>query len=333
MKALATIPLTYFRSSSTPRSTAYSYTTQTDGRSTTVVVVPASSTTGGQLNGADNSSDGGFFDNSGAVGGTFAAVGIVAALLLGFIGWLLYKRRRAQRMDADVAMAASAAAATTRTPFDDDDPEMIETPGMYAAAGSGSASNFYHPSQGEYEGSHFSGGNNGQYNSMNTFATPTGYQDYYNGANSQGHYYDNPHGEYLSGHSHDPNFSQGHYYDEAAAAAGYAYPQDGWGHQAQHMDPEGMPFTGGAQGAEVEADRRRSAGMPNPHNGNTDNELLGPNVFADQPESSPEPADAPAYESDTRLDNAGLQRNNTRGSTGSLRDDQDYTRRVLALAN
>ena len=83
----------------------------------------------GNLSGGGN--DDGYWNDSGAVGGTFAAVGIVAVALLAALGYLLYRRRRAKRMDADVMAAASAAAATTRTPFDDDDEDMTEV-GPYA---------------------------------------------------------------------------------------------------------------------------------------------------------------------------------------------------------
>ena len=298
--------------------------------------------------GSGGGSDKGFFSNSGAVGGTFAAVGIVAALILAGLAWLLYRRRRAQRMDADVAMAASAAAATTRTPFDDDDPEMIEE--NYGQGPSGSASNFYHPSQGEYEPSQFSGAG---YAGMGAGAAAGGYgaaayHDYYNGAGSQGHYYDDPQAhQYMSGQSqgHDPAaYSQGHYMADEYGNQ-YAYDNGGWNGQGQAMNPEGMPFVAGAGAAGAagmaggESDHRRSSGMPNPYTGGQgpEDHLLSPNVFSDQP-SSPEggPAGAknsPPHASDDRLNNDGLQRAGSRASANSLRDDQDYTRRVLSLAN
>lgn len=50
----------------------------------------------------------------------FAAVGIVAAVLLVIICVTIYRRRRASRFDRDVAEAAAAAAASSRSPFDDD---------------------------------------------------------------------------------------------------------------------------------------------------------------------------------------------------------------------
>lgn len=81
------------------------------------------------------SSDGGnsnsFWHDHGAVGGTFAAVGIVAVGLLAALGWFIYRRQKTKRMDADVVAAASAAAATTRTPFDDDDDEEMGEAAIY----------------------------------------------------------------------------------------------------------------------------------------------------------------------------------------------------------
>lgn len=114
----------------------------TDAGQTPVTITSTSSRPiNGQLNGnGDGSSTSTFFSNSGAVGGTFAAVGIVALFIIAGIVWMFYRRRKNQRMDADVVAAAGAAAATTRTPFDDDDPEMIEDPSYGAGSGNGAGS-------------------------------------------------------------------------------------------------------------------------------------------------------------------------------------------------
>ena len=210
----------------------------------TSVVSADTGAQGGSLNGSDMGGSSSFFDNSGAVGGTFAAVGIIALLLLAAIAWLFYRRRKAQRMDADVAMAASAAAATTRTPFDDDDPEMIEDP-SYGAVGSAGASNYYPTSQNEYEPSHFSTGTAPGFAGMGAYgptaaaaggaAGAAGYSDYYAGNGSQGHYYDHPGaqpGDYYNGavasqsQGHEAAYSQGHYNPEDYAN-GYGYGMDG----------------------------------------------------------------------------------------------------------
>lgn len=349
-------------------STSTSLTVVNGSPSTIISVVSATGQQGGALNGADNSGgSSSFFDNSGAVGGTFAAVGIVAVLILAGIAWLFYRRRKAQRMDADVAMAASAAAATKRTPFDDDDPEMIEDPSYGAgAAGAGSAQ-YYPTSQNEYEPSQFSSGTTPGYAGMGAYGPTTaaaaaaggmagaaGYNDYYGGNGSQGHYYDHPGsqpGDYYGGvvgsqsQGHEGVYSQGHYNpDEYVQSYGYAMDPNSQ-HQGLYpigMDGEGMPFAAGAAGATGaaaaaattgSATRRRSAG-PNGH----EDQLLSPDVFADHsssPENEPSPsAGGHAHNnSDHRLDRGGLFRANSNGSAHSLRDDQDYTRKVLALAN
>ena len=86
-----------------------------------------------------NDGDDGYWHDGGAVGGTFAAVGIVVVALIIGLGWLLYRRRKSKRMDADVMAAASAAAATTRTPFDDDDDDDIMG-GPFGTPGGGNGS-------------------------------------------------------------------------------------------------------------------------------------------------------------------------------------------------
>lgn len=86
-----------------------------------------------------NGDNDGYWQDSGAVGGTFAAVGIVVVALILLAGWLLWRRRKSKRMDADVMAAASAAAATTRTPFDDDDEDDIGMQGSYGTPPTGGA--------------------------------------------------------------------------------------------------------------------------------------------------------------------------------------------------
>ncbi|KAK0549777.1 hypothetical protein OC846_003933 [Tilletia horrida] len=80
----------------------------------------------GVLNGGGSESDSrsaGFFNNPGAVGGTFAAVGILVLLLLASAFVILRRRRKARKLAEDVNIAVSAAAAHKRTPFEDDDDE------------------------------------------------------------------------------------------------------------------------------------------------------------------------------------------------------------------
>jgi len=77
-----------------------------------------------------------FLQNTGAVAGTFVAVGLlVTAGILTFIFFML-KRRRRQRLDRDVAAAAAAAAAAAGSKGyedEEDNPAMTQYGGYYAA--------------------------------------------------------------------------------------------------------------------------------------------------------------------------------------------------------
>uniref|UniRef100_V5GQJ4 Uncharacterized protein n=1 Tax=Kalmanozyma brasiliensis (strain GHG001) TaxID=1365824 RepID=V5GQJ4_KALBG len=289
----------------------------------------AVTTANGQLSGnsgSNSGSDNGFFSNSGAVGGTFTVVGLVVAGIIGGIFYMLYRRRKAQRMDADVVAAASAAAATKRTPFDDDDPEMIEDPsygigtaglgGAAAGAGAYGASNAmmqqyysnYGGAQSEgYEPSHMSGGTAPGYAGMGAYgpvatgaAGGAAAAGYYGGAGAGtegSHYYESvPAG--MSDHAysmaHDNGYSQGGHEDAYGGYAGGA-PQLNWQPGASPPLDHEYAAAGAAQG----------------QNGN---------VFADPSSSS--------NETDGRIDMTA----HNGGSSVSLRDDQDYGRR-LAVRN
>lgn len=64
-----------------------------------------------------------FLKNTGAVAGTFAAVGLVVLVLAIILATNVVRRRRARKFDDDVAAAAAEAAAAPRYPFEDfDDP-------------------------------------------------------------------------------------------------------------------------------------------------------------------------------------------------------------------
>lgn len=77
-----------------------------------------SAATGGVGSGRSNS----FFNNTGAVAGTFTAVGVVALALLALIITIIIRRRRARKWDDEVA-AAAAEAANSRLPVFLDDPD------------------------------------------------------------------------------------------------------------------------------------------------------------------------------------------------------------------
>jgi hypothetical protein len=68
-----------------------------------------------------------FFDNTGAVAGVFALVGLAAASIILFVIFYVRRRRRNARMQHDNEVSATlAAAGFHRSPLDDDD----ENPGM-----------------------------------------------------------------------------------------------------------------------------------------------------------------------------------------------------------
>ena len=143
-----------------------------------------------------NNGDDGYWHDGGAVGGTFAAVGIVVVALIIGLGWLLYRRRKSKRMDADVMAAASAAAATTRTPFDDDDDDDImggpfgtpgggngsvdQNSGLHGSAGPPSleangvqaAQPLYQPSSGYHQPAHYVNSVDDPYGSMHGSSVP-----------------------------------------------------------------------------------------------------------------------------------------------------------------
>lgn len=94
-------------------------------------------------NGGQSSAAGGgstpFLENTGAVAGTFVAVGlVVTAAVMAFIVFML-KRRRRQRLDRDVAAAAAAAAAASHhkgyDEEDDSGPAMTQYGGYYSTNG------------------------------------------------------------------------------------------------------------------------------------------------------------------------------------------------------
>lgn len=96
---------------------------------------------GGTNGGQSSAAAGGaaFLDNTGAVAGTFVAVGlVVTASVMAFIFFML-KRRRRQRLDRDVAAAAAAAAAASgHKGYDDEDdngPAMTQYGGYYSTNG------------------------------------------------------------------------------------------------------------------------------------------------------------------------------------------------------
>ncbi|PFH54450.1 hypothetical protein AMATHDRAFT_31 [Amanita thiersii Skay4041] len=75
-------------------------------------------------NGNRGSEDSSFFSNTGAVAGTFILVGLAAASILLWIIFAVRRRRRTRRLEHETAVSATlAAAGFNRAPLDDDDNE------------------------------------------------------------------------------------------------------------------------------------------------------------------------------------------------------------------
>lgn len=113
---------------------------------TTVVrpsgTVNGTSSGGRSLNG-DAGSSGSFFSNTGAVAGTFAAVGLIAAGLVIGLAFFFLRRKKKRQLDEDIRVAAGGAgdggAGKSRFADDEDDP-FVGGPGS-----DGHHSNGYHP--------------------------------------------------------------------------------------------------------------------------------------------------------------------------------------------
>lgn len=196
-------------------------------------------------NGGANS----FFDNTGAVAGTFVAVGLVAVGIVAALGLLCFRRRRRQRLDREVTAAAVAAShGHQRSPIDDADdlhsstggpttsesyPSTVNHPmqqyGQYGAtyAAAGGYDPYAQHGQGGYEQQPYSDhdGQNGP------FATPIGYDPY---ANSSG-YHDNQYSNEYANGSNSHEYAGEDYNHGNANGAGYGNLQQG--QQGYYFDP------------------------------------------------------------------------------------------------
>jgi len=90
---------------------------------------PSSTAGGRNLNGADAGSQA-FFDNTGAVAGTFVAVGLVAAGVIVGLGFFFLRRKRRRQLDEDIRVAAGGAgdggAGINRFEDDDEDDDSFD---------------------------------------------------------------------------------------------------------------------------------------------------------------------------------------------------------------
>lgn len=96
------------------------------GQTTVVTAIATVDPSGGNsLNNAAKTGESGFFNNTGAVAGTFVAVGLAALALLAGGLWFARRRRRQRALDEDLRVAAGGAgdggAGTSRFHDDEDD--------------------------------------------------------------------------------------------------------------------------------------------------------------------------------------------------------------------
>ncbi|KAF8055573.1 hypothetical protein FPV67DRAFT_1458626 [Lyophyllum atratum] len=153
---------------SSPTSTAILTTTDGGGNVvTTTSVIAITPTLPPPTGTAAASTNKGFFQNTGAVAGTFAVVGLVALALLIFLISTIVRRRRAKRFDREIAEAAAEAAAAPAPIFldDDDDDRHYGGGGMYSDHNSGGGG-------GGGGGGYTSGGQYSDVSSHGTFGQP-----------------------------------------------------------------------------------------------------------------------------------------------------------------
>ncbi|KAF7296610.1 hypothetical protein HMN09_01068700 [Mycena chlorophos] len=194
-----------------------------------------------------------FFENKGAVGATFAIVGVVAVGIIFAIVTATLRRRRARRFDREIAEEAKRAPAPV---FMDDDDDY--NPGGYSAYGA-------HPGPHSQQHDAMSGGYpaSGEGTPSN-YMYPSGYSDLgFSDVSSHGTYSQQPMDGQYAGHAG---------YGAAAAAAaagGYgAYEMTGYatGHGGQ-MPGYGAPqqqqdWAGHAQQAYVYPGEEQGQGYP-----------------------------------------------------------------------
>ncbi|KAJ3936447.1 MAG: hypothetical protein NXY57DRAFT_199548 [Lentinula lateritia] len=147
-----------------------------------------------------------FFSNTGAVAGTFAAVGVVVVIIAIIFITSTIRRRRQKRFDREMDEAAMEAAGTEVPPFLDDDDE----PKPYGASAYGGG---YGPSggygaQGDWSSSGAGGGGYSDTASHGTYAQPPMSHESY------------PMHDF--GPSHNPGVGVGGVYDPTGAFAGGA---------------------------------------------------------------------------------------------------------------
>ncbi|KAG9089616.1 hypothetical protein FRC07_012288, partial [Ceratobasidium sp. 392] len=319
-------------STAPPEITSVLQTTASDGEvltSTVVIVNPS-----GQLSDGGGRGSSAFFKNKGAVAGVFLVVGIAGAAILLFLFFALRRRRRTKRNERDAAIAASLGP-QSRVPFEDDDDDEPTTNshgGMpmqqrnpFAYVGGTPHAIGQH---GEYFGREAKGSYE-PYDPYASFVPPPA-------ASSSGHhhYQDSTAHTRIGSGQFDGGFEYDYrQYQPASAAVGVVNPRTSPTSPRRALSP-----TSGSSHAPTHApglSRGPSTNaVPGPSGQHQQRESLGAETASvySMPQGSLLDQDD---DDDARLNNGllGMRLRGGVGSDQSLRDDEDYSRRVLTVAN
>ncbi|KAG8725926.1 hypothetical protein FRC12_023879 [Ceratobasidium sp. 428] len=307
-------------------------TTASDGDVFTSTVVIANPS--GQL-----SPDGGgrgssaFFRNKGAVAGVFLVVGIAGAAILLFLFFALRRRRRMKRNERDAAIAASLGP-QSRVPFEDDDDDE-PTNNSHGGAPMQQRNPF-----GYTAGTPHAIGQHGEYFARDAKGSYEPYDPYASyipppAASSSGHHHyqeSTVHTRIGSGQfdGYEYNWQQ----QPVSVAAGAANTRTSPTSPRRALSP-----TSGSSHAPTHA--------PGLSRVASTNAVAGPSGQQHQQRQSLAAETASVYslpqdslidqddDDNSRLDNGllGMRLRGGVGSDQSLRDDEDYSRRVLTVAN
>jgi hypothetical protein len=263
-----------------------------------------------------------FFQNKGAVAGVFLIVGIAGAAILLFFFFTYRRRRQLKQQERDAAIAASLGP-QSRVPFEDDDddepttnshgmtqqnpfayvagtPHVIGQHGEYLGAGKGS----YEP-----------------YDPYASYPVPT--------ASSSGHQHSTVHTRVGSGGLDGYEYDYRHYQPVSAALAvpdprtsptsrRAMSPTSGSSHAPTYAPGLGHPTTNVVAGPSGQQNYRRVSAAETA------------SVYS-APEGSLVDVDDDAQQLNSEI--LGMRLRGGVGSDQSLRDEEDYSRRVLTVSN
>ncbi|KAF8640873.1 hypothetical protein AX17_000521 [Amanita inopinata Kibby_2008] len=300
--------------------------TQSDGAVVTITQIEVNPTLSPNNN--RNSTNSAFFSNTGAVAGTFILVGLAAASILLWIFFAVRRRRRTRKLEHDSAVSATlAAAGFNRTPLDVDDagdqpegstfasPPDLEM-SQRANSSLGMAAMQSHPSNrrtsGYYDATEPEVGD--PFNPYAEFGVPPSRKDGYVPARSSSPPFPDAH----SGHYHDRNGS--------ASTGGRLFSHSTSGSYEPLLASFYRQSTGSPPSPTVPL-------APLPRS-NTEQNTAG--AGPSKPRESARSSVYDSEDTDERLDPNIRQRLGESGDNSSareLRDEEDYSRPVLAVRN